>query len=216
MRKLLSLLCTFGMAVYLNMPFLPTDDGYITETEEVSVESRTIDERAYYDFIESIIKEAQCKMKEIESIEDKEQWFIAYKKIIDEYRHIIDPPLTIYDYYTDEEIYLIQRVVETECYDQDFISKVNVANVVINRIEIGGEFGDTVEEVITTENQFSYWRRNITESTVLAIEYAYQIEDSTDGCIAFRSDENPDVWHGWEYVFTDSSGHHFYREKKGE
>lgn len=162
---------------------------------------------------EIVIKKMQEELETVNLIEDKEKWFIAYKALVRKYKDAIDPPLTIYDYYTDEEIYLIQRAVETECYDQDFESKVNVANVVINRIN-SGSFGDTIEEVITEENQFVYGRKIITESTILAVEYAASIEDTTDGCIAFRSGEKPEAWYGWIYDFTDDSGHHFYREKE--
>ena len=217
--KLLLLLCTFGMVVYLNTPILSVNEDFLEKDIQVlscgeiqNLETENIEP----DPTELIIQEAQGKIYDISVIEDKEQWFIAYKKIIEEYKDVIDPPLTIYDYFTEEEIYLIQRVVETECYDQDFMSKCNAASVVMNRIEIGGEFGDTIEEVITKENQFAYWRKDITESTILAVEYAFQIEDTTGGCIAFRSDEKPDEWYGWEYAFTDSVGHNFYKERENK
>ena len=164
---------------------------------------------------ELAIEKMQKEMNTVNLIEDKEQWFIAYKALISKYENVIDPPLTIHDYFTDDEIYLIQKVVETECYDQDFDSKVNAACVVLNRIEHGG-FGETVEEVITTEYQFTYSRNVITERTVLAVEFAFQIGDTTDGCIAFRSDYAPKTWYGWDYVFTDLAGHHFFREKEQE
>ena len=219
MMKLLLLLCTFGMVVYLNTPILSVNEDFLEKDIQVlscdeiqNLETENIES----DPTELIIQEVQGKIYDISVIEDKEQWFIAYKKIIEEYRGVIDPPLTIYDYFTKEEIYLIQRVVETECYDQDFMSKCNAASVVMNRIEIGGEFGDTIEEVITKENQFAYWRKDITESTILAVEYAFQIEDTTGGCIAFRSDEKPDEWYGWEYAFTDSVGHNFYKERENK
>ena len=219
MMKLLLLLCTFGMVVYLNTTILSVNEDFLEKDilvlscdEIQNLETENIES----DPTELIIQEAQGKIYDISVIEDKEQWFIAYKKIIEEYKDVIDPPLTIYDYFTKEEIYLIQRVVETECYDQDFMSKCNAASVVMNRIEIGGEFGDTIEEVITKENQFAYWRKDITESTILAVEYAFQIEDTTNGCVAFRSEEKPKKWyttetHYWTKQFEDNSGHAFYK-----
>lgn len=161
--------------------------------------------------INTAIEERNQKMIEIESIADKKDWFIAYKEIIDEYSYIIDPTETIYDYFTEEEIALICRVVETECYDQNFDSKCNVASVVLNRVRQGGEFGNSVTEVITKKNQFAYERENITESTILSIMYVYEIGDTTDGCIAFRSDQCPQEWYGWKYMFTDNVGHNFYK-----
>lgn len=159
---------------------------------------------------EKAIKEMQEEMKEIESIEDKKEWFLAYKKIINEYSEVIDPPETVYDYFTEEEIYLIQRTIETECYDKDFKYKCNVANVILNRIE-SKEFGNTVEEVITTESQFAYWRKDITDDTVLALEFSFSICDTTNGCVAFRSDKKVETWYSWSYAFSDDIGHHFYR-----
>ena len=46
------------------------------------------------------IEDMNKKMKAIDSIEDKKEWFTAYKNIIAEYSNIIDPPETIYDYFT--------------------------------------------------------------------------------------------------------------------
>lgn len=37
------------------------------------------------------VEEINQKMAEIESIEDKKEWFISYKNIIDEYSYIINP-----------------------------------------------------------------------------------------------------------------------------
>lgn len=217
MKKLLLLLSTFGIAVYLNTPILKVNEEFVEDNVQLSpyneissIEVRDIE----IDPTELERQEALQKMYDISTIPNEEEWFVSYKQIIDDYKDVIDPPLTIYDYLTDEEIYLIQRTVETECYDQDFMSKCNVASVVMNRIEIGGEFGSTIKEVITKENQFAYWRKDITESTILAVEYAYQIEDTTDGCIAFRSDDAPDEWYGWEYTFTDQCDHHFYKRKE--
>ena len=46
---------------------------------------------------------------------------------------------------------------------------------------------------------------------ILALEYAFMIQDTTNGCIAFRSDSSPDTWNGWAKQFTDESGHTFYK-----
>lgn len=160
--------------------------------------------------IEAAKQEMQLKMDELKYIEDKEGWFISYKSIVDKYAEIVDPPKTIYDFYTEEEIYLLQRVVETECYGGDFESKVNVACVVLNRIN-SGKFGNSAKEVITAPNQFAYWRKNISEDTKLAVEYSFEIEDTTNGCIAFHSNEKRDKFNGWNYMFTDEIGHHFFK-----
>lgn len=152
----------------------------------------------------------QIEMNQIENIEDRLEWFIAYKNIVNKYSGTFDPPETIYDYYSEEEIRLMQKVIETECYDQDFVSKCNVASVIINRIEGDKSFGQTVEEVVTMKNQFAYGRENISESTRLALEYAFQIEDTTHGALFFHSNEKTETFCGHKYLFTDSAGHHFY------
>ena len=155
------------------------------------------------------IQSMQLKLSEIESIEDKMEWFLAYKAIIHEYDSIIDPPETIYDYCTDEEINLICQVVETETYQCEFSSKVNVANVVFNRLE-HGEFGETIEEVVTSKNQFAYARKNISEDTILAVEYAFMMEDTTNGALFFHSNKKTNTFCGNEFIFQDEAGHNFY------
>ena len=181
-------------------PVLLADITYEIVFEEVIEEP---------DPYEIAIQEMQEKMSEIESIEDNKEWFLAYKDIVFEYAEWIDPPETIFDYYTEDEVRLICRVVETETYQCDFDSKVNVANVVLNRIE-SGEFGETVEEFITTESQFAYGRETITEDTILAVMYSFEIIDTTKGALYFHSNEKTDTFCGRDFIFQDSAGHNFY------
>ena len=222
LKIIIKILSSFVLPLYFTDPILVVNENECIKDFTVNEDAKTVlyqeeQEQNQSMQYELIISEIQKEMDELKAIEDKMEWFISYKQLVQKYENIIDPPLTIYDYYTKEEIYLIQRVVETECYDQEFISKVNIACVIFNRVEdINGQFGNNVTEVITKENQFAYWRKDITESTILAVEYAFQIEDTTGGCIAFRSDEKPDEWYGWEYAFTDSVGHNFYKEKENK
>ena len=123
---------------------------------------------------------------------------------------MLDPPETIYDYFTEDEIRLICRVVETETYDQDFMSKVNVANVVLNRY-YSDKFGETITEIVTSPYQFAYGRKNITEDTIWAVMYAFEIEDTTEGALFFHSNSKTNTFNGANYIFTDSCGHHFYK-----
>ena len=154
-----------------------------------------------------------AKMLELEYEEvNREQWYAEYKQILDFYDGYVDAPETVYDVFTSDEIYLIQRAVETEVFQCSFDAKVNVASVIFNRIE-DGRFGNTVHEIITRPGQFAWHRTKISESTILAVEYAYEIGDTTDGCIAFRSDRKPEKWGKWVYRFSDSAVHHFYSEE---
>ena len=176
--------------------------GKTEETEEI-IESRPED---IYD-IKS--KEVVEKQKELESIEDNKEWFIAYKNLIDEYSEWVDPPESIYDVYTNDEIYLMQRCIETETFEQDFDSKVNVASVILNRLE-SEEFSNDVNKVIV-KGQFVFGRKNISEDTKLALEYAYMIGDTTEEALYFHSLSYKPRFNGADYIFTDDAGHHFYK-----
>lgn len=162
-----------------------------------------------YDIYAIKSQEVLDKQEELSSIEDNEEWFIAYKDLIEEYSEWVDPPETIYDYYTEDEIYLMQRCIETETFEADFDSKVNVASVILNRIE-SDEFANEVSEIIV-KGQFAFGRENISEDTVLALEYAFMIGDTTDGALYFHSNPKTETFNGAEFIFTDTAGHHFYK-----
>ena len=174
-----------------------------TDTEVIIEEDTSVDE---YDLLGL---EMQQKLHEIEVITDKKEWFLAYKEIMEEYRNVFDMPETIYDIFTPEEINLICRVVETETYQCNFESKVNVACVVFNRLE-DGTFGETIKEIVTAKNQFAYGRKNITEDTIIAVEYAFEMEDTTDGALFFHSNKKTDTFCGNDFIFQDEAGHNFY------
>lgn len=217
MKRLLSLLILLFMVVSFLLPF--SDINNRQKEEHDVIEPRVLSDITYEIDIEEIIEEPdqygvilqemQTKMSEIESIEDKKEWFLVYKDIVYEYVDWFGLPMTIFDEFSEEEVRLICRVVETETYQCDFDSKVNVANVVLNRIE-SGDFGDTVEEVVTTENQFAYSREIITEDTILAVMYAYEVIDTTNGALYFHSNEKTDTFCGRSYIFSDDAVHHFY------
>ena len=117
---------------------------------------------------------------------------------------------SMYNYYSENEIFYMCKCIEIETYQCDLESKINVANVIINRIK-DNRFPNDAISVITDNNQFAYERSNISESTKIALEYAILFEDTTGGSIGFRSDCSPSSWNGWSYVFTDDAGHSFYK-----
>ena len=215
MKRIISVLILLFMIVSLVIPISNINSQHKNDISEPVLLSDITYEIVFEEVIEEpepyeiVIQEMQEKMSEIESIEDSKEWFLAYKDIVFEYAEWIDPPETIFDYYAEDEVRLICRVVETETYQCDFDSKVNVANVVLNRIE-SGEFGETVEEIITIEGQFVYWREIITEDTILAVMYAYEMEDTTYGALYFHSNEKTDTFCGNEFIFQDEVGHNFY------
>lgn len=136
---------------------------------------------------------------------NKEQYMIEYAKILNEN----EQKLEIYKEYTKDEIDIMCRCIETETYQCPFEAKVNVANVIFNRIK-SDIFPDDAVSVITAVNQFAYHRTSISEDTILALEYAYLNEDTTNGAIAFRSDSQQSHWGQWQLCNND--GYHcFYK-----
>lgn len=181
----------------------------------ISAENFVIEQPVSINFeIDNAIEEMNYEMTEIETITDKKEWFIAYKSIIEEYSYIIDPPETIYDYFSEEELDLLFHVVQAEVGDEySFESKVNVANVIFNRF-YHERFPDTLSDILVCD-QFSpiadgrYREVEVTEDTILACEYAFILEDTTDGCLFFDSNNTLN----YQFVFNDST-HNFYKYRE--
>lgn len=186
---------------------------YICESENTSVVS-TINDDNIKNLIDDSVYRFETLIKLLEPIEDKKEWFISYKLLIKQNKDLIEIPKTIYDEFSEEEIYLIQRVVETETYQRSFECKANIASVVLNRF-YSGKFGNTITKVVTSPHQFAYRRENITEDTILAVEYAFEIGDTTQGALFFHSfkgkEEPRKTFCGANYIFSDDAIHHFYK-----
>lgn len=114
--------------------------------------------------------------------------------------------------YTDEEIYLIERVVETETYQCSFDAKTHVASVVINRLNVDGQrFGKSIKKIVTSKNQFCYGRKKISNSTKEAVEYVIQNGDTAQGALFFKSGHKTKRFSGGKFVFQDDAVHYFYK-----
>lgn len=135
---------------------------------------------------------------------DKEIYMEQYRKIIEKYNI---EKVEVTDIYTEEELNYLYRCIETETYQCPIDAKINVVNVVFNRLNAG--FGNNIVEVITAPNQFAYHRTTISDSTKTAVEYAFYNGDTTNGAIAFRSDISPETWGGWKKCHYDGY-HSFY------
>lgn len=185
------------------------------KSTEMSLENFVIEQPVSINFeINTAIEEMNQKMTEIETITYKKEWFIAYKSIIEEYLYIIDPPETIYDYFTEEELDLLFRVVQAEVGDEySFESKFNVADVIFNRF-YHERFPDTLSDILVCD-QFSsiadgrYIEVEVTEDTILACEYAFILDDTTDGCLFFDSNNTLN----YQFVFNDGT-HNFYKYRE--
>ena len=176
------------------------------EKQENVIEEVAVEETIEPPTREELMFEEWDALSEIKS---KKEWFLAYKEFIEKYPEY-DRPQSLYEKYTDEEIYIMQRVIETEVYGKDFDAKANVASVILNRIEGDNNFSDDPMVVCTSPGQFVYSRKQISEDTKLALEYAEEIEDTTNGALYFNSMTPMDSWNGRERKFTDHVGHSFY------
>ena len=128
--------------------------------------------------------------------------------IVNKYSNWIDPPTSIYDALSDEEIMYLWRMVESETCGCSFEARVHVADVVFNRLE-DEAWPNTIKEVITQSNQFCYTKTQISEETKLAVEYAYMFPDETQSALSFHSNKKTDTFGGYVFLFNDGY-HNFY------
>lgn len=210
------------------------NDGVKTEYIVVSIEEAEIlevasiepNETGYVgagnDVEESEIYTIEQRRHDIEMLDTSNnmEWFKQYKQIQEEYSNWIDPDETIYDVFSENELDFLFRIVETEVRGNEYFDeKVNVCSVIFNRMCDEKYFFnvDTLTDVLTEKNQFSsyisgdYKKVTVTETTKLACEYAYQIEDATNGALWFDSTKGNSWAHrNRTYLFTDGVGHSYY------
>lgn len=126
---------------------------------------------------------------------------------------------------SDEEYENLLKIVEAEATGEDFVGKMLVANVVMNRVN-SEEFPDNVTEVIFDRTdgkvQFSpvadgrINRVRISNETKEAVQRVIYGEDVSDGALYFvsakRADPSKYIWftQSLDYLFTHG-GHEFYR-----
>ena len=123
------------------------------------------------------------------------------------FRHVKVNDSTIYDVFTDMEIQYVCRMVETEDYQAEFISKVHGAEVAFARWR---QMEDpNMVSVITHRGAFAYGRKNISDDTLLAVEYAWQYATEAENALFFRRGY-ADEWYGQPYLLTDPNGHVLY------
>ena len=179
----------------LSQPQYEVETAQETETVEVKTETETI-----------IIKETETEIEttqEEEEEEEEETQEQIEKEVVQQNNS------NLYNDFSDYEIEMICRCVETEVYQCSFNQKVNIASVIFNRLK-SDEFPNDIVSIITAPKQFAFFRTTISDDTIRAIKYAYENGDTVDNCIGFRSDVNPYSWNGWEYQFSDGV-HYFYK-----
>ena len=127
MKRKLLLLIIFAI-LFLNIP-----------SEVIAKNKYEIAQDTYYELFDEL---------ENTSVDDLYDWFLKYKKLADIYDEDRD---TVDIFFTEEEIQLMYRVIETETYQATFYQKVNVANVVLNRFQVSldtNKFGRNMKEII--------------------------------------------------------------------
>lgn len=208
----LIILVVLYFAWFVTFRYVPEGYYEIQDIEIQNIQEPTATEEkelTQQDYVEMRQKE----VNNLNLIDDEMIRFIKYKGVCFKYEEMsgIKENVTekLHNSFTYDEIYLMQRVIETECYQQDFMSKVNVASVILNRLN-NEKFDDSIEEIIKSPNQFAYGRRYITYDTILALEYATYYGDTTNGALYFHSNTKTDRFNGKSHIFTDDAGHHFY------
>lgn len=214
-----------GITIYLNShinevyEYCYSQEQTVQMLEQEIIKQSNVIEKAKQTE-EELIREAEVYQKEkdfyqkasklLQTSKNKKEWFVSYKELLSEYSQWIESPTTIEDEYKPDDIYLLQRVVETETYNCNFESKVNVACVIFNRIK-SKKFPDDLKKNIINTNQFVYGRTNISEDTKIAVEYAYMMGDTTNGALYFHSGKKTEYFNGAKFIFEDSAGHYFYK-----
>lgn len=214
MKRRLSVLTVLllTIAITTNTYFVSYAGGIDIEEEveepafvPVYIEEEIIEVVDEYDKYDIMAAEYEEKYLEILNMPELQK-VKAIKKLDEEYEEIGRSDY-VYDIYSEEDILYMQKCIETETHGSDFKSKINVACVILNRVN---EYNKTPYEVVTAPGQFTYFRSDISEETILALEYAFLFEDTVNGALFFNSDEKYDSWFGRPYIMTDEAGHNFY------
>lgn len=190
------------------------------ETAEVAiVEPSMTPEEFEQLFYDATVRRLNADMKAIDYLKESnmQQWFTSYKQVIKNYADILDPPETIYDAFSDEELDLLFRVVHAEIGDEwTFEQKVNVASVIFNRVD-SEYFGDSLITVLIP-GQFSTisngaYKKKPSEKTIAACEYAYEIENTAEDCLYFDSNGALAQYGKLMFEFSDGA-HNFYSQRE--
>lgn len=217
-KRILKILLSL-VIVSLNAPILSTTcektvcNSYIDIPKEEIIDVNRVDDKNINinEEIEIAIEKMNQTLEEINKIKNLKDWFVSYKTLVENYSYILDSPETIYDYYTNEELSLLFRVVQAEVGDEyAFEQKVNVASVIFNRIE-HEDFPDEILDILS-KDQFQpisdgrYKEVEVSDETILACEYSFMFGDTTNGCLFFDSNGKLK----YEFVYSDGA-HNFYR-----
>lgn len=154
-------------------------------------------------FAKTIVFEVDATPWDYYILEDKRTDY----SLIENEEEIVEEKDTIYDLFSEEEIQLLFRTVETETYGADYESKKNVASVILNRYE---NSDISLKQIITSPNQFCYGRKDISDNTIKACEDALDNRGNVIDCLYFRSGKQLSTFCGHTLKYIDQVNHYFY------
>lgn len=126
---------------------------------------------------------------------------------------------------SEKDLEVLLRIVEAEAGNEDEDGKLLVANVVLNRVN-AEQFPDSVEKVVFQKEkgicQFSpvsngsYYRVEVSEDTINAVERALKGEDISDGALYFAARKYADSrkmkWFDLNLTYLfQHGGHEFFK-----
>ncbi|MBP3577173.1 MAG: cell wall hydrolase [Lachnospiraceae bacterium] len=125
---------------------------------------------------------------------------------------------------TEDDYQVLIRIVEAEAGGEDIKGRMLVANVILNRLEIGFG-GRTISDVVFAKGQFApiadgrFFKVTPSETTIEAVERVLDGEDYSDGALYFMCRELASKrgirWFDKNLKFMFKHGcHEFYVEKK--
>lgn len=170
--------------------------------DEQVEETETQAEMQTEDIVESLyagteLDEVHLVMGTINQNENKEEE--STEAVVEE--EIVPQPVISY---SEEDYNNFLRIVEAEATGGDVLSKMIVANVIINRVK-HPYFPNTITEVVFQGNgeQFSpvadgrFYTVTVTDSTIEAVNRALMGEDYSQGALFFAAVYcvTPDCWH---------------------
>jgi N-acetylmuramoyl-L-alanine amidase len=115
---------------------------------------------------------------------------------------------------------VLYRIVEAEATGKCIEAKKNVASVILNRVH-SKDFPNTITGVVFQKHQFSpigdkrYWSVEVTEETIQAVDEVVKHGTTTEALYFVNLNNTSQKMKNWfkklEYLFTDPSGHSFYK-----
>ena len=115
---------------------------------------------------------------------------------------------------------VLYRIVEAEATGECIEAKKNVASVILNRVH-SKDFPNTITGVVFQKHQFSpigdkrYWSVEVTEETIHAVDEIFEKGVTTEALFFVNLNNTSRKMKNWfrklEYLFTDPSGHSFYK-----